>query len=313
MSDVRSSDIVAIVCSDIHLSHRAPVARSAEPDWYAAMARPLKELAALKKELQVPIFIVGDLFHKWNPPAELINWAFENLPGNGVHGVYAIPGQHDLPFHRIEDIKKSGFWTLARAGWINNLTCDRLTFPDVMSFYPFPWGKKVTKPEDDCCLPAVALIHAYCWSPGNSYAGAAEESRDSHWRSKLDGYVTGVFGDNHSGFWSPSESKGPSIFNCGGFMRRRIDEKEYRPRVGLLYANGLIKPYYLDTSEDKFIDVSAAIDILDDFDGLQDFVSSLKDLGDIGLNFVDNVKRFCRDNGIGRDTLKKVLTALGED
>ena len=41
--------VLAILCSDIHLSHNAPVARSAEPDWYIAMKRPLDEIADLAK------------------------------------------------------------------------------------------------------------------------------------------------------------------------------------------------------------------------------------------------------------------------
>ena len=39
--------VVAILCSDIHLSHRPPACRTGERDWYEAMARTLDKLAAM--------------------------------------------------------------------------------------------------------------------------------------------------------------------------------------------------------------------------------------------------------------------------
>src|SRR4051812_12555947 len=62
-------------CSDIHLSHKPPIARSAEPCWYSAMQRQLDELRSVALELDVPIFVAGDIFDRWNPPPELINFA----------------------------------------------------------------------------------------------------------------------------------------------------------------------------------------------------------------------------------------------
>jgi hypothetical protein len=29
--------------------------------------------------------------------------------------MFAVPGQHDLPYHRMEDLMKSSFWTLVEA------------------------------------------------------------------------------------------------------------------------------------------------------------------------------------------------------
>ena len=49
--------VIAILCSDLHLSHVAPVARSAENNWYAAMARALQELRELAEEHDVPVNI----------------------------------------------------------------------------------------------------------------------------------------------------------------------------------------------------------------------------------------------------------------
>ena len=76
----KETRVIAILCADVHLSLNPPVWRSNEPDWFAAMKRPLDEIKELqKKNHDCPVFCAGDIFHKWDSPAELINWAIDNL------------------------------------------------------------------------------------------------------------------------------------------------------------------------------------------------------------------------------------------
>src|SRR5438034_54953 len=72
-----NSDVVAIACSDIHLSLNPPLVRTSEPDWLAAQARQLEELASLSKIHSCPIIIAGDLFDKACPSVEFINWTIK--------------------------------------------------------------------------------------------------------------------------------------------------------------------------------------------------------------------------------------------
>src|SRR5262245_60331644 len=97
---------VAIVASDLHLSHKAPSAR-AEKDWYEVMTEHLTELNQLKYKLKVTVLYAGDIFDTWDSPAELINFALLYLPRG-----YAIAGQHDLPHHQMSSIEKSALFTL---------------------------------------------------------------------------------------------------------------------------------------------------------------------------------------------------------
>jgi len=86
--------VLAILMADIHLSLKAPIWRSAEPDWLDAQARPLKEVKLLQDKYKCPVICAGDIFDRsrktadgWNAPAELINYAIEYLPDD----MYAIP------------------------------------------------------------------------------------------------------------------------------------------------------------------------------------------------------------------------------
>ena len=132
-----SNKVIAILCADIHLQHKAPVWRSAEDDWYEAMRRPLKEITDLGYTHNCPIIIAGDIFTKWNSCPELINFALTYLPS----GAYCIPGQHDLPNHQIKDIEKSAYQTLIKAGKITDF---KQTHLNIAHINAFPFGTKLT-------------------------------------------------------------------------------------------------------------------------------------------------------------------------
>jgi len=253
---------IAILTADIHLSHTAPAARSHEPDWYEAMRRQFEWLRQIQYDLRIvgtsgvsyriPILIASDIFHKYNPPVELVNFALRELPD----GIYAVPGQHDLPFHNMDDIHKSAYWTLVEAGKIVNIQHKipiLVELPDTtLRLHGFPFGKPLQPceytPEETI---NIAVIHEYCWQERVCYPGASPDKTVESHRTRAGSYDILVFGDNHI----PHEdcSKTPAIFNCGGFYRRTIDEVDYRPSVGILYSDKTIRREYIPVTEDIFI------------------------------------------------------------
>ncbi len=250
MSAVRSKDtVIGIVCADLHLSSCAPVARAGEKDWFEAMRRPLKELAQLSKQHgDPPVICAGDIFDLWRSSPELINFALEHLPS-----LQAIPGQHDLPYHSLEELHKSAFWTLCRAGKINPVwNC-----PDGYQVGPlllcgFAFGQEIKPPPDQRGrgLMTVALVHRYMWIGDCCYSGAPQDSHLAAFRKSLSGYDVVVVGDNHKSWEDVVGKRNTVVFNCGGFMRRKSDEIDHRPRVGLLMSSGMITSHYLDISHD---------------------------------------------------------------
>src|SRR3990172_3116798 len=99
---------IAILTADWHLSHKPPIFRSTEPDWYAAMQRPLDEIISLSVIHHCPVLCAGDIFHKWNSPPELINFVMSQADCTKL----TIAGQHDLPNHNFREIERSAYWTL---------------------------------------------------------------------------------------------------------------------------------------------------------------------------------------------------------
>lgn len=275
---------VALLVADLHLSLRPPLARAREKDWFEAMARPLKELRDLAATLDVPILCAGDVFDRWNAPPELINWAIANVPK-----MKAIPGQHDLPLHNLADLKKSAFWTLMEAGvleYARGSVGVHYLDKEGVAVFGVPFGESLPKPNKDGLN--IALLHEYHWSNDtNAFKGASTDGYVPNGRTGLfQGYDVVVIGDNHKP-WELSVP-GRTIYNCGTFMRRHSDDKDY-PSVGVLYDDCSVKRHYLDTSEEQF-DSS----VQDESEAAQDFSTFVRELGGLAgvtLDYMDSLYR----------------------
>lgn len=306
-------EVVAILYADIHLQHKAPVWRSAEPDWYKAMARPLNEIRKVQhKYNECPILCAGDIFDQWNSCPELINFALTELPDK----MFCIPGQHDLPNHRYEDIGRSAYYTLFTANKTVDLSrgCRRWLTRGV-SLSCFPFGSPIKKlpdmlpNEEDRETIEVAIIHEYVWSGQHKYPTAPKSARVETRSSKmidgkLYGYDVIVHGDNHSGFLVKVGNT--TVFNCGTLMRRHSDEKEYSPQIGLLHRDGSVSPAYLDVSKDKYIPkANMPIESEESFD-MGALAQELQKLGHDDRDFKKLLTEYLRSNKVKR-TVRNIL------
>ena len=311
-------EVIAILCADIHLSHKPPIWRSNEPDWYAAMARPLVEIQELSEEYDCPVLCAGDIFDKWNSPAELINFALEHFPKK----ISAIPGQHDLPEHNLDNIYRSAYETLVRAKKIENLIPLILQPHLGISLKSFPFGIDIRplKKEERSKLN-IALVHDYVWYGKAKYPNAPEEKEipkgikkpNKHMvNGKYYGYDVIVYGDNHKSFLTHIGKT--TIFNCGTLMRRKSDEEDYKPQVGLLFSDSSVERYYLDISKDVHLTVDDTVkeaEALDEID-MEVFAKELRKLGSSALDFANAIKQFWTREKTKQKVQDIILKAMGE-
>lgn len=305
MSDLQPKNVLAILCSDIHLSHKPPVGRSAEPNWYQAMDRQLSQLRKLQKRYKCPVICAGDVFDRWNSPAELINFAIDSLPQR----FYSVSGQHDQPNHRYDDIHKSAYYTLESAGVMEDISSGSFCMKEV-KFHGFGYGVGGSTVDALIEQPGgsmnVAVVHAYCWrNKATAYPGAPRGGNLKSWKKKLEGYDAVVFGDNHIGFYD----KDSNIFNCGTFMRRKVDDS-LDTYVGALLDTGEIYPLKLDNSEDKWIHQEDEVRVLERDWGIREFIEDLSQLSGDEFDFAGRVLEFCDNNRINDQTKQVILEAL---
>jgi DNA repair exonuclease SbcCD nuclease subunit len=304
-----ATKVLAILCSDLHLSHKPPLARSAEHDWYGKMQETLREIEGMRSGWDCPIICVGDIFDRWNSPPELINFAIKWMP----KAFYAIPGNHDLPLHQIDDLRKSAYWTLVQAGTITHL--NYWTPYRVGGLFVFPvervesnlgWFQSET-------LPQLAICHQYLWRGVHSYPGARREDNVDSIAPLLKeaGFDAAAFGDNHKGFLFDEEGF-PPIVNCGGMMRRKSDEVEHTPKVWLLKSHGgrtlTIEPRDLiSCADDKLSDIGC--EVADEVD-LGVFFEELESLQDQWVDFKFAIEQFAKTKRISKMVRKHLLESV---
>lgn len=225
--------------------------------------------------------------------------------------MHAVPGNHDLPDHDYRQIERSSYWTLVKAGKIVNLFPDTMHRVGGMNVYGFPCGVK--------SYPAikmigsgvnVAVVHDYCWVVGHSFPNAPKEKSLTNQLERFRGYDVVVFGDNHKRFLYDAD-KVPRVVNCGSFMRRKADEKQHKPAVVLIHADGRLTTQDLDTSKDLWVELSelkkleaAGIDV-------EDLMDKFKNLQDAQTNFREAATRHMKHCGLSPAAQSWVHRAFG--
>lgn len=313
--DVRcDADVIAILLADVHLSQQAPLARAVEDDWSLVQIGYLRQLRELQTRLAdqagepVAVVIAGDVFDRWNSPPELINLALDYLPDH----VYAVPGQHDLPYHDVARVGRSAFGTLVKSGKITQLGREPVTHGARLRMWGFPWKAEISPPRvRSDLLIELCVAHRYVHTKNSGYAGAPRDSLIKALADRLAGYHAAVFGDNHRPFLCRL-ADGCTVVNTGTFVRRKADEGEHRPHVGLLRADGTIDVHYLDVDADRF---SSPADLGRVRAAGGDVRSFLQELHKLRVDFPDFptiVRRIMDERRVGADVRRIVVAALAE-
>ena len=288
---------LAILCSDLHLRETTPRSR-AESDWYEVMAAQLAALTDAAREFYVPIICAGDVFDKWNPSAELVNFAIDNLPT-----IYAIPGQHDLRYHAYDERYRGAYGALCKTRKIIDLPANQWFLIHGGHNHLFnlwtwamPWGKYgVPDPIQTSSDFKLGVLHQYRWcNTGNKHAMADDSSK---LESLIPGLDALLIGDNHI----PWEL--PRVLNHGGFIPQNSDQRDYVPHYGVLFADGHIerKPYNVPEPqwvENEVPQQAEASGVIEQLNNLQETSDS----------FTDRLKRAVQNEV--RKTVKEELEAI---
>jgi hypothetical protein len=317
----------ALVCSDVHLSHRPPRMRACEDDWYGcqrAVLRQVLELARTYRETPLPVLIAGDIFDHWSEPVELLNFAIDLFGAytleDGSPMVHVIPGQHDLPNHRLDQEHRGLYGALVRSTAVVGLEgVDaggvgrgyRVACPDVnLWVYAFPWNAKIDAQK----MPnrgdlRLALVHKYIYmDEKTSYPGASESGRiGGALAEALQWFDVAVFGDNHIPFQTKLPS-GAFVFNNGTLMRRKQNELKYRPRFGMVYPDGNVESVDVTTVADSYdtIEVIERPDAID----FSRFTGDLKGMAADKIDYRDAVSRRMEELNTSQEVKEHVFRAI---
>ena len=99
------------------------------------------------------------------------------------------------------------------------------------------------------------------------------------------------------------------IFNCGTLMRRKSDEIDYKPQVGLLLKSGEVIPHYLDISQDKYLETIEEGETKSELD-MTSFMEELEKLGNTALDFKEAMKQFFHTGKTSDEAKQIILKAM---
>ena len=114
--------------------------------------------------------------------------------------MWCVPGQHDLPYHNLAEVRRSSYQTLEFLNKIETI-CRGGMVVDGMWIQGFPYGSEITPCAEDAeGFLKIAVAHKYVWYAKSRHAMVTKDQHISELEKNLEGYDVAVFGDNHIPF-----------------------------------------------------------------------------------------------------------------
>ena len=288
----------AIITSDWHIRATRPRCRT-DIDWMETQRKALKQISDYAIEKKCNVFIVGDLFHSHSDTnfeciSIIQDFAFV-LNGYGLK-VGLLAGNHDLPYHNVENIDRSAISIL-----INSLNIFPISNFDEKNISAPNFGEQVDENKKFVFEHRLVIPEK-----DGSFIGAIapEQLLDEHKNSKW------IFtGDYHRNFHYVKNNR--HVLNSGCILRQVADAKDYQPVIA-----------YVDTEENEveFLPIKDDGDVIDDAYltsqkerefRIESFVDKLKSTESVSLDFIENVNNSIVENEIKGD-LKNMILKLME-
>ena len=282
----------AILSADLHI--RSTIPRCRTDDFLGAQERKVQFVCELAREKGCPILVAGDVGDSSQWPNWLLEW-FISLT-KGVE-IIVIPGQHDLPNHRLDRIRKSALGVLGSSETVNLLSkgCYSFSLPKekiLIASFPYSTPLGHCRKGQSQGFPLIAMTHQMVidrplWPGQVAQKGQSLLMRFSEYKLILSG-------DNHQPF--VSKYKDRILVNPGSFMRTKAGQIDHKPRVYFWWAkSNRLRPVFLPIEDDvvsrEHVDQKEALD-----ERLLAYVKEAKTGYAVGLDFQTNLVNHIRAN-----------------
>ena len=298
----------AILTADWHIRADVPICRT--DDFFQAMSDKLDFILNLSKEHDCPILLAGDLGKRplnrgW--PTWLLEWTINKLFGSNI---IAIPGQHDLPGHRLDLFKESGMGVITAAGAIDTITDTFFQIEKGFNLIGFPYSielhsrKIERKVRND---PVVAMTHQMVIEDKQLWPGQ-EAPKGNALLKKYPEYALILSGDNHNPF--TCEYQGRRLVNPGSLMRTSADQINHKPRVYLWFAESNdIEAVYLPIKDNVIS--RTHIEVAKDRENRNEaFITRCNNMEDLEIDYEDNLASYFKQFKTQIPVKNKVMAAV---
>ena len=292
---------LAILTADIHIRSQKPACRT--DDFFDDQIKKLNFIIDKSNEYNVPIIVAGDLGHHSIWGDKLLSVIIPIFL-RCKNGVYVVPGQHDLPYHRIENYQKSALGVLQSASAITVLLENNPSINDLhkLLLYVFPYGEEMVNPSSKSIDGVkMAVTHQMVVQDKLLWDGQTGASKAKNLLKKFDEYDIILSGDNHKMF--VSEYQGRTLVNPGSMMRTTIAQIDDTPSVFLLTDDKKVTQIPLPIRDDAFLDIYIDGYLSDDDknERLDAYVERLESNVELTLSFEENLTNYIHSNNIEKE------------
>lgn len=250
------------------------------------------------------IIIAGDVFHKWKSSPFLIRTVLEEFVSHIE--IHAIPGQHDLPSHRLSEYEKSALAVLESA---KNMrvhteveTCASITY--------VPYGEKPSSSME----PTVLVMHRFAYDGNKPFPGVPKEALAKNILKKHEGHDIIITGDNHQSF--SATYKGRVLVNPGSLTRQTADQVDHHPSVCIVDTEKPTEVEWIELSHSDADEVLSREHIdrkQEKQERVEAFVSKLGGDVDWSISFESNMKAFLAENSIEKEAEELIAEYMEEE
>ncbi len=306
------SPLRLILAADLHLREDCPACR--EPgEFFKAQEAKLAFISETCRTSEAMLIVAGDIFDHWKPSPWLITLALKYLPP----GTVAVPGQHDLPGHNLQELAKTGLNTLQEAGRVFTLTRGfervlRDSRPCFGAIKGYGYGETPENAPAGAKIPQILVWHRLVCPGPQPWPGAGAEVGSKLFR-RLDRYDLIVTGDNHQQFVVRLGGK-RLLVNPGSMMRTATDQMDHEPAVFLWEGDGTLARIVLPIDPKVVKDAGAGQSKAKESRDrrMEAYIERAAKQYEDRLSFEKNLERYFNEHKESPGVKNKVWEAVGE-
>jgi DNA repair exonuclease SbcCD nuclease subunit len=293
----------AILTADWHIRATSPLCRTDE--FFRALVGKVIFILSLSNKYNCPILVAGDIGDKAQWPNWLLEWFIRTINKAEVD-IIAIPGQHDLPYHRLDILERSGLGVLHATEAIDVRSSTFVTIEKDFNLITFPYSMpidhfKINRETGN--YPKIAMTHQMVIEDKPLWPGQIDP-KGAQLLKKFPEYDLILSGDNHIPF--TCEHKGRLLVNPGSMMRTQASQVNHKPRVYLWWAGknkikeiflpiekGVVSREHIEKEEDKDKRIEA-------------YTERMKLDYEVGFSFEDNLRKHIEINDVRQEVIDKI-------
>jgi DNA repair exonuclease SbcCD nuclease subunit len=302
-----------LLTSDWHIRDDIPVSRT--DDFYETMKRKVRFVFQTAVDYGVKAILnAGDLFNAGRPvQSQLLEIMLMDIFEEYKDVLFLIiPGNHDLPYHNMEELGRSSLGVLIRGGYVENVHDKEIPFVDENGVkwvvIGRGWGSDIPKTIGNLVpFNSRKIVMWHGMVQGSEWVpGGIEGHKFFRDYPDVDLFVTG---HNHEKFVI-EKKPGRFLVNPGGLLRMSIDEIDKESAVFIFDTlNSSIEEILVPIEKDA-LDGSYKNEKEERDEKIASFVENMKNEYEVGLSFENNLKIHLKENPVGAEVEKIIWKAV---